>query len=31
VGVDPAFKFDEGGRPIPVGDPAAAPIEELLA
>jgi uncharacterized protein (DUF1501 family) len=31
VGVDPAFKFDAGGRPIPVGDPSAATIEELLA
>ena len=31
VGVDPAHKFDAGGRPIPVADPAAAAIEELLA
>jgi uncharacterized protein (DUF1501 family) len=31
VGVDPAFKFDAGGRPIPIADPAAEAIEELLA
>ncbi len=31
VGVDPAFKFDAGGRPIPIADPAASAIEELLA
>lgn len=31
VGVDPAFKFDAGGRPIPIADPAAEPIKELLA
>jgi uncharacterized protein (DUF1501 family) len=31
VGVDPAFKFDAGGRPVPIGDPAASAIEELLA
>ncbi|MGD9720653.1 MAG: DUF1501 domain-containing protein [Pirellulales bacterium] len=31
VGLDPEHKFDAGGRPIPVADPAAAAIEELLA
>ena len=31
VGVDPTSKFDAGGRPIPIADPAAAAIEELLA
>jgi uncharacterized protein (DUF1501 family) len=31
VGVDPAQKFDAGGRPIPVADPAASAITELLA
>jgi len=31
VGVDPAFKFDASGRPIPIADPSAAAIEELLA
>jgi hypothetical protein len=31
VGVDPALKLDAGGRPVPVADPAAAAITELLA
>ncbi len=31
VGVDPAMKIDAGGREIPVADPAASAITELLA
>jgi uncharacterized protein (DUF1501 family) len=31
VGVDSTAKFDAGGRSIPMADPAAAPITELLA
>jgi uncharacterized protein (DUF1501 family) len=31
VGVDPALKVDAGGREIPVADPAASAITELLA
>ena len=31
VGVDPALKLDAGGREIPVADPSAAAITELLA
>lgn len=31
VGVDPAQKFDAGGRPIPVADPSVEAISELLA
>ena len=31
VGVDSTTKFDAGGRSIPIADPAAAPIQELLA
>jgi hypothetical protein len=31
VGVDPAGKFDAGGRTIPMADPAAAAIDEVLA
>jgi hypothetical protein len=30
VGVDSTSKFDAGGRSIPIADPAAAPIAELL-
>ena len=30
VGVDSTAKVDAGGRSIPIGDPAATPIEELL-
>ncbi len=31
VGVDSTAKFDAGGRSIPMADPAAEPITELLA
>jgi uncharacterized protein (DUF1501 family) len=31
VGADSAAKFDAGGRGIPIADPAATPITELLA
>jgi len=31
VGVDSTAKFDASGREIPIADPAAAPITELLA
>jgi uncharacterized protein (DUF1501 family) len=31
VGVDPTAKFDAGGRAIPMADPAAEAISELLA
>lgn len=31
VGVDSTAKFDASGREIPIGDPAASPITELLA
>lgn len=31
VGVDSTAKFDAGGREIPMADPAATPITELLA
>ena len=31
VGVDPTLKVDAGGREIPVADPAASAITELLA
>ncbi len=31
VGVDSTAKFDAGGRAIPMADPAAEPITELLA
>ena len=31
VGVDSTAKFDASGRSIPMADPAAAPIQELLA
>ncbi len=31
VGVDSTAKFDAGGRGIPMADPAAEPIQELLA
>ena len=31
VGVDSSGKFDAAGRSIPMADPAAAPIQELLA
>ncbi len=31
VGVDPSLKIDAGGRSIPVADPAASAITELLA
>jgi hypothetical protein len=30
LGVDSTAKHDAGGRTIPIGDPAATPIEELL-
>lgn len=31
LGLDTTADHDIGGRPVPIGDPAAAPIEELLA
>jgi hypothetical protein len=31
VGADTRRHFDVNGRPIPVADPAAGPIEEILA
>ena len=31
VGVDSAGEFNIGGRPIPMADPSAGPIEELLS
>jgi uncharacterized protein (DUF1501 family) len=31
VGIDSTGKFDAGGRLIPMADPAAAPIQELLS
>ena len=31
VGIDPAQNHDVTGRVIPIGDPAVAPVEELLA
>ncbi len=31
VGVDSTSKFDAAGRQIPIADPAAEPISELLA
>jgi hypothetical protein len=31
VGVDTSGSFDIGGRPTPIADPAAKPINELLA
>jgi hypothetical protein len=31
IGIDSHANFDIGGRPIPLADPAAGPIDELLA
>ena len=31
VGLDTSETFDVGGRPMPIADPAAAAIKELLA
>lgn len=31
IGVDSSSHFDIGGRPVPLADPAFAPIDELLA